>query len=191
MCSTISILCALYWYFVWICNACMCFEDMCTVYGYCRHRMWVLWVPQAWSKRVFSLGVSSEQWTRHYGEGSNDVKTDWSVSFSDRTGPWREMEQGRMRLTFWVWWEAESRVLAGNWRLLSYWGCACVPKEGFGSPYLSCYLICSHLCYQIILGSWLFFFLGQQISPCGLFQRSILWECVCGGGAQTWGHVIY
>lgn len=64
-------------------------------------------MPQAWSKRVFSLGVSSEQWTRHYGEGSNDVKTDWSVSFSDRTGPWREMqqrkEQGRTRLTFWVW----------------------------------------------------------------------------------------
>lgn len=74
MCSTISILCALYWYFVWICNACMCFEDMCTVCGYCRHRMWVLWVSLCFPsltvacswKHVFrsSMGVwrSCQSW---------------------------------------------------------------------------------------------------------------------------------
>lgn len=52
---------------------CMCFEDMCTVCGYCRHRVWVLWVSLfsfidwtcSW-KHVFrfSMGVwrSCQSW---------------------------------------------------------------------------------------------------------------------------------
>lgn len=59
--------------------------------------------PEARGFSAWGLAVNSEPDTV---VRVNDVKTDWSVSFSDGTGPWREMQQrkkqGRMRLTFWV-----------------------------------------------------------------------------------------
>lgn len=44
MCSTISILCALYWYCVWICRCCVCVLKTCVQCVDSVDTVWVLWV---------------------------------------------------------------------------------------------------------------------------------------------------
>lgn len=104
MCSTISILCALYWYCVWICRFCVCVLKTCVQCVDSVDTVWVLWVSLCFPsltgacswKHGFRPSILMYCWAWPCGPSVNPKACKPSLLHSD----WASEATASLRLVF-------------------------------------------------------------------------------------------